>query len=228
MPAAAIITSYFCSALEAICITFFGFLWALPFWAATVFILQFFRDPARAIPAQAEAVLSIIAAGMHVVGDIDGPGLIKVEGRVDGSITGALVALFLTGYGEAFNPDVVSRMVSASYVFDEEHGGFAIHVAQEVNGVAKKHGAVSQGMFPGYEIHAITNGVHSYTWTCEEFKSLFNSYLPGWANEPATAHDTAMSNTTGQLVQYDNFDLAYESLSGKLVVVWSRQAAVVT
>jgi starch phosphorylase len=26
--------------------------------------------------------------------------------------------------------------------------------------------------------------VHSYTWTCEEFKSLFNRYLPGWANEP--------------------------------------------
>jgi starch phosphorylase len=60
----------------------------------------------------------------------------------------------------------------------------ALNLSNYVNGVAKKHGAVSQGMFPGYEIHAITNGVHSYTWTCEEFKALFNSYLPGWANEP--------------------------------------------
>jgi starch phosphorylase len=60
----------------------------------------------------------------------------------------------------------------------------ALNLSDYVNGVAKKHGEVSQGMFPGYEIHAITNGVHSFTWTCEEFKELFNRYLPGWANEP--------------------------------------------
>jgi len=53
-----------------------------------------------------------------------------------------------------------------------------------VNGVAKKHGEVSQNMFPGYEINAITNGVHSFTWTCESFKKIFDKYLPGWANEP--------------------------------------------
>jgi starch phosphorylase len=39
-------------------------------------------------------------------------------------------------------------------------------------------------MFPGYKISAITNGVHSYTWTCESFKRLYDRYLPGWANEP--------------------------------------------
>lgn len=53
-----------------------------------------------------------------------------------------------------------------------------------VNGVAKKHGEVSQSMFPGYQINAITNGVHSYTWTCKSMKSVFDKYLPGWANEP--------------------------------------------
>jgi starch phosphorylase len=39
-------------------------------------------------------------------------------------------------------------------------------------------------MFPGYEIHAITNGIHSYTWTCQSFKKLFDKYVPGWASEP--------------------------------------------
>jgi phosphatidylserine decarboxylase len=29
---------------------FCGFLWSLPFWASTVFILQFFRDPAARCP----------------------------------------------------------------------------------------------------------------------------------------------------------------------------------
>lgn len=60
----------------------------------------------------------------------------------------------------------------------------ALNLSRYINGVAKKHGEVSKGMFPGYEIHAITNGVHSYTWTCESFKRLYDEYLPGWANEP--------------------------------------------
>ena len=38
--------------------------------------------------------------------------------------------------------------------------------------------------FPGYKINSITNGVHSYTWTCESFKRLYDKYIPGWANEP--------------------------------------------
>ena len=33
-------------------------MWALPFWAAALFILQFFRDPARAVPDDPQAVLS--------------------------------------------------------------------------------------------------------------------------------------------------------------------------
>ncbi len=59
-----------------------------------------------------------------------------------------------------------------------------INLSNYINGVAKKHGEVSKTMFPGYEIHAITNGVHSFTWTCDSFKKLYDKYLPGWANEP--------------------------------------------
>lgn len=60
----------------------------------------------------------------------------------------------------------------------------ALNLSEFVNGVAKKHGEVSRNMFPGYRINAITNGVHSYTWTCDSFKRLYDKYLPGWANEP--------------------------------------------
>jgi starch phosphorylase len=60
----------------------------------------------------------------------------------------------------------------------------ALNLSRYINGVAKKHGEVSQSMFPGYEIHAITNGVHSFTWTCESFRRLYDEYLVGWANEP--------------------------------------------
>jgi phosphatidylserine decarboxylase len=37
---------------------FLGFLWALPFWAVTLFVLQFFRDPPREVPDDPRAVLA--------------------------------------------------------------------------------------------------------------------------------------------------------------------------
>lgn len=60
----------------------------------------------------------------------------------------------------------------------------ALNLSNYVNGVAKRHKMVSKEMFPSYEIHAITNGIHSYTWTCESFKRLYDKYLTGWAHEP--------------------------------------------
>ena len=60
----------------------------------------------------------------------------------------------------------------------------ALNLSRYVNGVAKKHGEVSKALFPGFEIHAITNGVHTFTWASPYMVSLFDDYLPGWANEP--------------------------------------------
>jgi len=60
----------------------------------------------------------------------------------------------------------------------------ALNLSEFINGVAKRHKDVSMNLFPGYEIHSITNGIHSYTWTCESFRRLYDKYLLGWANEP--------------------------------------------
>ncbi len=60
----------------------------------------------------------------------------------------------------------------------------AMNLSGYVNGVAKKHGQVSQNLFPGFEIHAITNGIHSFTWASPYFVRLFDKYLPSWAHEP--------------------------------------------
>jgi starch phosphorylase len=60
-----------------------------------------------------------------------------------------------------------------------------LNLSHYVNGVAKKHEAVTQAMFPGYSIHHITNGVHSWTWTCDSFKTLYDRYIPGWENDPS-------------------------------------------
>jgi starch phosphorylase len=61
----------------------------------------------------------------------------------------------------------------------------ALNLSRYVNGVAKRHEEVSREMFPGYPINHITNGVHSWTWTCDGFKTLYDRYIPGWANDPA-------------------------------------------
>ncbi|MCL4457468.1 MAG: alpha-glucan family phosphorylase [Nitrospirae bacterium] len=95
---------------------------------------------------------------------------------------------------DKFPYDLVQRVLSDSIPIDvlKEFAGheslnmtlLALNLSNYINGVAKKHGEVSKGMFPGYAIHAITNGVHSFTWTCDPLKRLYDKYLPGWANEP--------------------------------------------
>ncbi len=60
----------------------------------------------------------------------------------------------------------------------------ALNLSEYVNGVAKRHAEVSRGMFPGYRVHAVTNGVHPFTWTSPDFRALFDRHLPGWCHEP--------------------------------------------
>ena len=60
----------------------------------------------------------------------------------------------------------------------------ALNLSDYVNGVAKHHAEVSNTMFPGYRVHAITNGVHPFIWTSEPFRKLYDRYLPSWCHEP--------------------------------------------
>ncbi|PIY59989.1 alpha-glucan family phosphorylase, partial [Candidatus Woesearchaeota archaeon CG_4_10_14_0_8_um_filter_47_5] len=60
----------------------------------------------------------------------------------------------------------------------------ALHFSKHVNGVAKKHGEVSQALFPGHQIDAITNGIHPPSWASEPFKKLFDTHIPCWRNDP--------------------------------------------
>lgn len=60
----------------------------------------------------------------------------------------------------------------------------ALNLSEYVNGVARRHAEVSQRMFPGYSVSAVTNGVHPRTWTAKSFATLYDRHLPGWCNEP--------------------------------------------
>ena len=60
----------------------------------------------------------------------------------------------------------------------------ALNLSKYVNGVSKAHMEYSRKLFPGHYIRFVTNGVHSFTWTCPFFRALFDKYIPSWANEP--------------------------------------------
>lgn len=60
----------------------------------------------------------------------------------------------------------------------------ALNLSEYVNGVAKRHAEVSRRQFPGYRVHAVTNGVHPQTWTHPAFARLYDAMAPGWCLEP--------------------------------------------
>jgi len=60
----------------------------------------------------------------------------------------------------------------------------ALNLSEYVNGVAKRHAEVSRSMFPGYLVHAVTNGVHPFTWASDSFRELFDRHMPSWCHEP--------------------------------------------
>ncbi|HVH74848.1 MAG TPA: alpha-glucan family phosphorylase [Stellaceae bacterium] len=60
----------------------------------------------------------------------------------------------------------------------------ALNLADYVNGVARRHAQTTEHMFPGYRIHAVTNGVHVGTWTHTAFARLYDTHVPRWQHEP--------------------------------------------
>ncbi len=103
----------------------------------------------------------------------------------------------------------------------------AMNLSGYVNGVAKMHRDVSMQLFPNHEVHAITNGVHPYTWTCESFRRLYDRHFPGWAYEPELlvkvdevpaeevwdAHREAKTKLIDYVNRAKDADLEYDALT---------------
>jgi starch phosphorylase len=60
----------------------------------------------------------------------------------------------------------------------------ALNLAGYTNGVGRRHAETTRHMFPGYRVHAITNGVHVGRWTHSAFAKLFAARWPQWNHEP--------------------------------------------
>jgi starch phosphorylase len=92
----------------------------------------------------------------------------------------------------------------------------AMNLSQYVNGVARKHGEVSRQMFPSQPIEAITNGVHSRTWTHPSFAKLYDRFIPGWEADPFLLRNAA--RIPGQEI----WDAHVEAKRGLVAAVQAR------
>ena len=111
----------------------------------------------------------------------------------------------------------------------------ALHLSHYVNGVAKKHGEISQLMFAGYAIDAITNGVHANTWIAEPLQELYDHYIPGWKqdnfslryalNIPKTEVWKAHLKAKRRLIQYVNREANVGMDVDILTIGFARRAA---
>lgn len=95
---------------------------------------------------------------------------------------------------DKFSYDLLSQMLETEVSQEnlKKYGGqdkfnmtlLALNLSKYTNGVTEAHMEYSRKLFPGYHIQEITNGVHSYYWTCQPFRELFDKYIRRWANEP--------------------------------------------
>ena len=62
-------------AVSIVVLWFGGWAWSIPFWVAALFVLQFFRDPAREVPDDPAAVVSPADGRIVAIGKARDPWL---------------------------------------------------------------------------------------------------------------------------------------------------------
>ncbi len=97
----------------------------------------------------------------------------------------------------------------------------ALFFSDYINGVALSHRDVSHKMFPDYPIYSITNGVHSETWTCNNFKETYDKYIPNWRNSSLSLRNAfniplSVIWKTHQKAKKDLIDYIYKKQKIKL------------
>lgn len=95
---------------------------------------------------------------------------------------------------DRFPYDLVSRILGEAFAIPQLKllaGADALNMTRlslnlcgYVNGVAESHAETANRMFPGFRVHAITNGVHPATWTSPAFARLYQTHFPEWQHEP--------------------------------------------
>lgn len=60
----------------------------------------------------------------------------------------------------------------------------ALNLSGYINGVARRHAETTRQLYPGYQIRAVSNGVHLARWTHRALAGLYDKRFPQWSHEP--------------------------------------------
>jgi starch phosphorylase len=111
----------------------------------------------------------------------------------------------------------------------------AIKFSRFVNGVAKRHAEISRRMFPGTDIHPVTNGIHTASWTHPAMQSLFDTYCDGWRKDnnylrsaceiPSAALETARAEAKRDLLSIVKERTGVELDENVFTIGFARRAA---
>lgn len=118
---------------------YFGFWAALPLWIISVFVLQFFRDPARVIPDQANAILSPADGRIVVVEQTQDPYLKRP-------------ALKISVFMNVFNVHSNRSPVDGTVTHVEYNAGSFVNAALSKASIENERNAVVTRLADGTEV----------------------------------------------------------------------------
>lgn len=118
---------------------YFGFWAALPLWIISVFVLQFFRDPARNIPDQANAILSPADGRIVVVEQTEDPYLKRP-------------ALKISVFMNVFNVHSNRSPVDGTVTHVEYNAGSFVNAALSKASIENERNAVVTRLADGTEV----------------------------------------------------------------------------
>jgi len=138
---------------------------------------------------------------------------------------------------DKFSYNIVQELLGEEFPLKtlKQYGGedhlnmvfLASNLSKYINGVSTAHVVYSMKLFPRHHVRVVNNGIHSYTWTCNSFKKIYDKYIPGWANEPVllarasqisneeiwTAHVDAKKKLLDFIENYNGLKLDEETLT---------------
>jgi starch phosphorylase len=86
----------------------------------------------------------------------------------------------------------------------------AMNLSRYQNGVSKKHGKISNEMFPEYNVDYITNGIHLPFWISKPVRKIFDRKWPNWKSVPSVLQNA---------IEIDDLDLFDAHIENKFNLI---------
>ncbi len=87
---------------------------------------------------------------------------------------------------DKYIPDLLPKNIKDLATKDQFHTThLALNTSHTHIAVSQKHKSVCEQMFPNHQFISITNAVHHRSWTWYIMQNLFDTYLPGWIENPS-------------------------------------------